>query len=104
MNSKPIKVLLIEDNPGDACLMQEALLEPGDDSITLEVINTLAASLHRVRARGIDIILLDLSLPDGVAYETFAGAKAEALGVAIIILSGSKDDSLALKLVQSGAQ
>jgi signal transduction histidine kinase len=104
MNSKPIKVLLIEDNPSDACLMEEALLEPGDNSIMLEVINTLAAGLHRVRAGGIDIILLDLSLPDSFGYETFARAKAEALGVAIIILSGSKDDSLALKLVQSGAQ
>jgi light-regulated signal transduction histidine kinase (bacteriophytochrome) len=49
-------------------------------------------------------MLLDLALPDSFGMETFVRAKAQALGVAIIVLTGLADDSLALKLVQGGAQ
>jgi signal transduction histidine kinase len=99
-----IKVLLVEDNPSDARLLQESLLESGNDCFDLEMTNTLAAALERVNDGGIDAILLDLTLPDSVGHETFARAKARSIGIAIIILTGSNDDSLALKLVQAGAQ
>jgi two-component system, sensor histidine kinase and response regulator len=104
MTPERIRILLIEDNPSDARLMQETLLESGDDGFELEAADNLAAGLERVSAGGIDVMLLDLSLPDSFGQETFARARAQSLGVAIIILTGSKDDSLALKLVQSGAQ
>jgi two-component system, sensor histidine kinase and response regulator len=104
MNTDRIRVLLIENDPGDARLMQEALLESGIDYFDLEITYTLADGLERVSGGGIDVILLDLSLPDSFGLETFARAKAHAQGVAIIVLTGSTDDSLALTLVQSGAQ
>jgi two-component system, sensor histidine kinase and response regulator len=104
MNTDRIRVLLIENDPGDARLMQEALLESGIDYFDLEITYTLADGMERVSGGGIDVILLDLSLPDSFGLETFARAKAHALGVAIIVLTGSTDDSLALTLVQSGAQ
>lgn len=104
MNTDRIRVLLIENDPGDARLMKEALLESGIDYFDLEITYTLADGLERVSGGGIDVILLDLSLPDSFGLETFARAKAHALGVAIIVLTGSTDDSLALTLVQSGAQ
>jgi hypothetical protein len=66
--------------------------------------DTLAAGLRRLNAGGIDAMLLDLALPDSFGQETFVRAKAQALGVAIIVLTGLNDDSLALKLVQGGAQ
>jgi two-component system sensor histidine kinase/response regulator len=104
MTRNPIKVLLVEDNPSDARLLQETLLESSDNCFDLEIAETLAAGLERLSAGGIDVMLLDLSLPDSFGQETFARAKAQSPGAAIIILTGSKDDSLALKLVQSGAQ
>jgi two-component system sensor histidine kinase/response regulator len=104
MSENPIKVLLVEDNPSDARLVREALLESGDGCFDLETTDTLTAGLQLISAGGIDVMLLDLTLPDSFGQETFARAKAQALGVAIIILTGSKDESLALKLVQSGAQ
>jgi signal transduction histidine kinase len=104
MKRKQIKVLLVEDNPSDARLMQESLLESSGDPFDLEIAETLAAGLQRLSAGGIDAMLLDLALPDSFGQETFVRAKAQALGVAIIVLTGLNDDSLALKLVQGGAQ
>ena len=104
MSPQRIKVLLVEDNPGDARLIQESLAEATDDSFDLETTATLAAGLQRLGAGGIDAILLDLALPDSFGQETFVRAKAQAMGVAIIVLTGLVDDSLALKLVQGGAQ
>src|SRR5256885_3706218 len=104
MIAKRVKVLLVEDNPVDARLIQESLAEASDDSFDLELADTLAAGLQRLGSGGIDAMLLDLALPDSFGQETFARAKAQALGVAIIVLTGLNDDSLALKLVQGGAQ
>lgn len=104
MSMASAKVLLIEDNPADARLIQEALSESGEVAFDLETETTLAAGLERLSAGGVDAMLLDLALPDSFGLETFARARAQALGVAIIVLTGLKDDTLALKLVQRGAQ
>jgi signal transduction histidine kinase len=85
-------------------LIQESLAERSDEPFDLETVDTLQTGLERLSAGGIDAMLLDLGLPDSYGVETFARAKARALGVAIIILTGMNDDSLALKLVQGGAQ
>ena len=99
-----LKVLLVEDNPGDARLIQESLADASDQSFDLEIAETLRTGLQRLQFGGIDAMLLDLALPDSFGMETFVRARAQALGVAIIVLTGLADDSLALKLVQGGAQ
>lgn len=104
MSNRRLRVLLVEDNPGDARLIQESLGEGSEEPFDLEMADTLASGLARLHTGGIDAMLLDLALPDSFGMETFARAKAQALGVAIIVLTGLNDDSLALKLVQGGAQ
>jgi two-component system, sensor histidine kinase and response regulator len=104
MTANLIKVLLVEDNPSDARLIQESLAEAVDAHFDLETADTLASGLRRLAEGGVDAMLLDLALPDSFGQETFVRAKAQALGVAIIVLTGLNDDSLALKLVQGGAQ
>jgi two-component system, sensor histidine kinase and response regulator len=104
MKRERLKVLLVEDNAGDARLIQESLADASDQSFDLEIAETLGSGLKRLHLGGIDAILLDLALPDSFGMETFVRAKAQALGVAIIVLTGLDDDSLALKLVQGGAQ
>ena len=104
MTAARIKVLLVEDNPSDARLIQESLAEASDDPFDLETADTLAAGLQRLGIGGIDAMLLDLALPDSFGMETFVRARAQSLGVAIIVLTGLHDDSLALKMVQGGAQ
>ena len=104
MTLKPVKVLLIEDNPTDARLIQESLAVATHSPFELEIAETLAKGLKRLSAGGIDAMLLDLALPDCVGFDTFLRAKPQSPGVAIVVLTGQDDPSLARKLVQEGAQ
>ena len=99
----PIKLLLVEDNPADVRLIQEMLSE-GAIPFVLEVATSLAASLERLRAGGIDVLLLDLGLPDSRGLSTFTSVHAKIPALPIIVFTGFGDQSLALKVVQQGAQ
>lgn len=100
----PIEILLVEDNLGDVRLIQEMLSEPGAVPYSLEIANSLAAALGRLRAGGIDVLLLDLGLPDSTGVSTFASVHGQTPTLPIIVLTGFGDQSLALKVVQQGAQ
>src|SRR5512146_2637375 len=65
------KVLLIEDNPGDARLIQLMLADAGDGLFEVETVDRLAAGLRRLSRNDIGLVLLDLSLPDSQGLETF---------------------------------
>jgi diguanylate cyclase (GGDEF)-like protein len=101
---QPITVLLIEDDPEDADLLQEMLLERNTDWCEVEWVDHLQAGLERLAAGRADLVLLDLSLPDGHGLETFAQVHAQATGVPIVVLSGLDDEKLAVQMVQEGAQ
>src|SRR6185295_8104059 len=83
-----LKVLLIEDNPGDARWIQLMLAEAGREFFELERADRLSSGLERLAAGGIGMVLLDLSLPDSQGLETFARLHAEAPAVPIIVMSG----------------
>ena len=104
MKSKSNKVLLIEDNPGDARLLQEMLAEIRDVSFELEWMDRLSTGLERLAAGGIDVVLLDLSLPDSQGFETFTKARAQASETPIILLTGFNDEMMAIRVAQEGAQ
>ena len=98
------RVLLIEDNPGDARLMREYLNDPAGASFVIDHTATLADGLARLAQGGIDLVLLDLSLPDSPMPETFRRAHAAAPEVPIIVMSGLDDERFAMQTVQDGAQ
>ncbi len=98
------KVLLIEDNLGDARLMREYLADPAGASFELEHVTSLTDGLARLGNGGIDLVLLDLSLPDSPMAETFKRAHAAAPEVPIIVMSGLDDERNAIETVQEGAQ
>jgi sigma-B regulation protein RsbU (phosphoserine phosphatase) len=105
METKPIRVLVVEDNPGDAKLLRAMLADAkGPVTFALEFTDRLAAALARLSAGGIGLILLDLSLPDSQGMATFARLAAQAGQVPILVLSGLDDEALALRTVQEGAQ
>jgi two-component system sensor histidine kinase/response regulator len=104
MTEQRFKVLLVEDNPGDARLIRESLAETAGDPFDLETADRLATALRRLSAGGIDAILLDLALPDSKGQETFDKAKAQAPTVPIIVLTGLGDEAMALQMVKGGAQ
>jgi diguanylate cyclase (GGDEF)-like protein len=99
-----VRVLLIEDNPGDARLIKEALAESSATRFQVEVVQTLADGLVRLAEEDIDAALIDLSLPDSVGLETFHRARAGAEGIPIIVLTGLDDDTVASAAVNAGAQ
>ena len=99
-----MKGLLIEDNPGDVRLILEMLAESSETHFDLEFADRLASGLRRLATERVDVILLDLGLPDGQGLETFIKAQAQAHDVPILVLTNLDDQNLALKAVQLGAQ
>jgi serine phosphatase RsbU (regulator of sigma subunit) len=104
MRPPAINVLLVEDNLGDARLLQELLAESPDCPIRLRRVERLADGLEQARAGGIDLVLLDLSLPDSSGLETFERLNRAAPKMPIIVLSGLDDEELSLTAVREGAQ
>ncbi len=98
------RVLLIEDDPGDADLIQEILSEDKNCPFDLECTDRLLPGLKRLAEGGADVVLLDLSLPDSQGLETFARVHAQAPEVPIVVLTGLNDEMPAIKAVQDGAQ
>lgn len=104
MSDAALKILLVEDNPGDARLIQEMLLELPRIRFEVEFADRLATGLARMRAGNLHAILLDLGLPDSRGHDTFVAAHAIASHIPIIVLTGLGDEALAIRTVQEGAQ
>lgn len=104
MESKRIKILLIEDAPDYPQLIEVMLVKGMGAAFDLECRLCLQAGLERLTAGGIDVVLLDLSLPDSQGFETFAEVYARAPEVPIVVLSCVDDEELAIEAVREGAQ
>jgi Flp pilus assembly CpaE family ATPase len=104
MTNKTLTVLLIEDSQEYAALVQQWLSSKTDIEFVLDRADSLMAGLARLARGGVDAILLDLGLPDSQGPGTFEATRRRAFGVPIIILSGDDTESVALQLVQQGAQ
>ncbi|MBN8220157.1 MAG: response regulator [Spirochaetes bacterium] len=103
-------ILLIEDNPGDARLIEEMIAEinqlPHADGVAFRLVwkPTLQAGLAALRQGDIHLILLDLSLPDSQGFETFRRTQEGAPGTPLILLTGQSDEKMAMAVVRAGAQ
>ena len=104
MNEEFIKVLLVEDNPGDARLVEIALSEPGPVEFKLERVGLLSAALRRLEKEEFNIMLLDLSLPDSQGMDTVTAVREQHQEVPIVVLTGLDDESKALGALRTGAQ
>ena len=98
------KLLLVEDNPGDARLIQEMLSEVETSKFEVSHEASLQDALKRLSAGAFDVILLDLGLPDSHGLDTFTNVYAQAPDVPIVVMSGFDDESFAIKAVRQGAQ
>lgn len=101
MNDR-IKVLIIEDNPGDARLVREMLAGQSDFPAELEWREDLASSFDSLGSA--DAVLLDLNLPDSMGLATVVKVVANAPWVPVVVVTGQGDETLALKALRSGAQ
>jgi len=98
-----IRVLLIEDNPGDTRLIREMLRE-ADPTVQVAQVERLAQGLASLAEGATEVVLLDLSLPDSRGFGTFERTHASAPNVPIVVLSGLDDEETAVRAVQAGAQ
>jgi signal transduction histidine kinase len=99
-----IRILLVEDNPGDVRLLQESLGEGDGAGFELEVVDRLSTGLERLAKGGIDLVLLDLGLPDCQGLDTLTRVHAAAPEVPNVILTALDDEAVAVQAVQRGAQ
>jgi two-component system sensor histidine kinase UhpB len=100
-----IKILLIEDNPGDVVIIREMIKEI-DGGVDLKVthVDRLERAIKYLRNEDFDILLLDLNLPDSQGIETFRAINRNTPDLPIIILTGLVDEEVAISSVGEGAQ
>lgn len=98
------KILIVEDNPGDQLILSE-LLQLSDVAIgDMIYCARLEDAIQQLKESKIDIVLLDLTLPDSNGMDTFLLIKPHTLNIPVIILSGINDTDLALTAIGEGAQ
>lgn len=98
--ARSVNVLLIEDEPSDAQIIREELER---QDFRVEHADRLAAGLARLEAGDIDVVLLDLSLPDGDGLEAFLTVRDAAGDFPIVVLTDFDEEQTALDAVSDGA-
>ncbi len=104
MTTAAVKILLVEDSPSDADVLQETLQQAGLDRFELTWVERLDDALARLSQEAFDVLLLDLSLPDSTGAETFQRARRAAPEMPIVVLTGASDETIGLEAVRYGVQ
>src|ERR1051326_7620949 len=98
-----MSVLLVEDNPVDATMIRGLLRAPSA-AIRCGHVSRMAEALAHLKTDPPDGVLLDLNLDDSSGYQTFHTMREAAPKAALLVLSGSDDEELAIRTVREGAQ
>ena len=104
MSSLTISVLLVEDNPIHARLLQGLLSNRSDPAFAVEAVDHLEAGIQRLSIDSFDAVLLDLVLPDSQEMATFERVKDAAPDMPVLVLTGLDDERLAEEAVAAGAR
>ncbi len=105
----PLHILLVEDNPADARLLEILFAGHNGMQVRVERAETLSSALAAISSAPastgpLDLILLDLTLPDSESLDTLRAVRTRAPSIPIVVLSGLADETLALRAVREGAQ
>lgn len=106
MRERVIRVLVVEDNPTDALMVRTVLKRSSVAKFEVTEVDRLKAAMEILREREFDVVLLDLALPDSRGLETYHRLRSVA-GVhfpAVVVVSGLRDESVAMEAVKTGAQ
>jgi len=104
MKEKALQVLVVEDNAGDVRLLREMFSKERPDSFELTHIVRMSEAVTHLAKGGVDIVLLDMGLPDEHGLDTVRRTHAAAPGVPLIVLTGLDDEALAADAMKEGAQ
>jgi PAS domain S-box-containing protein len=99
-----MRVLVVEDNPGDVELLRAIASEQGLIALDLECVARLRDAIDYLRERPVDLVLLDLGLPDSQGLDTYNAIKTAAPDLPVILLTGNDDQELGVAAVKAGAQ
>ena len=100
----PIKILLLEDNPGDAGLLQAELATYAPGEFALTRVECQADALKQIKDEQFDVVLSDLDLPDSTGLATMRAILAAAPKLPLVVLTGLQDDELGRTAIRQGAQ
>ena len=104
MNTDVIRILLVEDSPSDADILQGSLRQTHAGKFEFSWVESLEDGLARLGQETYDVLLLDLNLPDSSGPETFRRAQNAAPGMPVVVLTGSHDEAIGLAAVREGVQ
>lgn len=104
MDKLPIRILLVEDSPSDARLLQNMVSRSGGVGWEIIRVERLSEAIATCTARAVDVVLLDLSLPDSDGLETVVEFHAAVPELPIVVLTGVDDEEIGLQAVACGAQ
>ncbi len=104
IHSTELTILMVEDNPGDQFLLEELLLSSGIEIRELFTTESIKKAHEVLKTQVVDIILLDLSLPDSFGINSFTSIRKKAGYTPVVILSGVSDMNTALDAITLGAQ
>ncbi|EMI47219.1 diguanylate cyclase [Rhodopirellula sp. SWK7] len=98
------RVLLIEDDPMDASIIERSFAKQNKVSISVDHVSNMCAAIERLQNHDYDVALVDINLPDARGAESFEQLRAFDSCLPIIVLTGQDDDDLAIRAIQCGAQ
>jgi len=104
MSDRPIEVLLVEDNPGDARLVRESLAEVRSRRFNLTHVDRLEDAIRRLERDAYDVVLLDLLLQDSQRLGTLMEIHTQAPKVPIVVFTGLADEVVGLWALSEGAE
>ena len=104
MSAESLNILLVEDNPGDARLFKEALKEAYATNFVLLHCTSLAHALERLPSAQLDVIVVDLGLPDAFGIDVVRRTRAGAPAIPVVVLTSRTDEALGLQALHEGAQ
>jgi signal transduction histidine kinase len=104
MNEQTVHVLLVEDSPTDARLIQHELREVPGYGLEVDVACRLEEAAAKLKQQQCDIVLLDLGLPDSMGFETFLKIQQILPRIPIVVLTGSDDEAAGVEAIRQGVQ
>jgi len=102
--SERLRILIVEDNPADADFIHEMLPQAGPLNFEVKSAQRLSEAVAQLERKNIDLVLLDLGLPDSQGLQTLHALQKAASDIPVIVMTGNDDHELAMAAVRDGAQ
>lgn len=99
-----LNILLVEDNPGDVGLVRRAMKPVAGQTFAITHVETLRHALDHLENQAVDVVLLDLSLPDSHGMTTLERLQRDAVAVPVVVLTGHDEPGVAENVLRRGAQ